>query len=126
MNTLIELNVDHNPLETPPASICTLGLLHIMRFLLVEAMKEEKRRGLLTEHEINEKYKNSFSYQTSRHLQCGTRMRKTVVPSDSGYLTTEGSEKTMGDDDSIISMPNEHPLRSEPTLMLNLADEFSK
>lgn len=32
-----------------------------------------------------------------RHLQCGTRMRKTVVPSDSGYLTNEGSEKTMGD-----------------------------
>jgi len=24
-------------------------------------------------------------------------MRKTVVPSDSGYLTTEGSEKTLGD-----------------------------
>ncbi len=32
-----------------------------------------------------------------RNLQCGTRMRKTVVPSDSGYLTTEGSEKTIGD-----------------------------
>jgi hypothetical protein len=37
-----------------------------MRFLLIEAMKEEKRRGLLTEYEINEKYKNSFSYQISR------------------------------------------------------------
>jgi hypothetical protein len=37
-----------------------------MRFLLVEAMKEEKRRGLLTEYEINEKYRNSFSYQTAR------------------------------------------------------------
>ncbi|CAF4374141.1 unnamed protein product, partial [Rotaria sordida] len=24
-------------------------------------------------------------------------MGKTVVPSDSGYLTTEGSEKTIGD-----------------------------
>ena len=24
-------------------------------------------------------------------------MDKTVVPSDSGYLTTEGSEKTLGD-----------------------------
>ena len=30
-------------------------------------MKEEKRRGLLTEHEINEKYKNAFTYQTSRY-----------------------------------------------------------
>jgi len=88
-----------------------------MRFLLIEAMKEEKRRGLLTEHEINEKYKNSFSYQTSRYyllfvlsnsiqkpfififrsVQCGPQARKTVVPSDSGYLTTEGSEKTLGD-----------------------------
>ncbi|CAF1231648.1 unnamed protein product [Rotaria sordida] len=126
MNSLIELNVEHNPLEMPPASICTLGLLHIMRFLLIEAMKEEKRRGILTEHEINEKYKNSFPYQTSKNLQCGIRMGKTVVPSDSGYLTTEGSEKTIGDDDSILSMSNEHTLRSEPTLMLTLADEFSK
>jgi hypothetical protein len=32
-----------------------------------------------------------------RHVQFGTKMRKTVVPSDSGYLTTEGSEKTIGD-----------------------------
>jgi hypothetical protein len=37
-----------------------------MRYLLVEAVKDEKRRGLLTEHEINEKYRNSFSYQTAR------------------------------------------------------------
>lgn len=48
--------------------ICTLGLLHIMRYLLLEAMKEEKRKGLLTEHEINNKYRNSFSYQGSRYL----------------------------------------------------------
>ncbi|UJR08785.1 hypothetical protein I4U23_013041 [Adineta vaga] len=117
MVSLIEFNVENNPIESPPASVCTLGLLHIMRFLLVEAMKEEKRRGLLTENEINTKYRNSFSYQGSR---------KTVVPSDSGYLTTESSEKTLGDDDSIISMPNDQSLRSEPTLMLTLADEFSK
>ncbi|CAF4486254.1 unnamed protein product [Rotaria magnacalcarata] len=114
MNSLIELN------------ICTLGLLHIMRFLLIEAMKEEKRRGILTEHEINEKYKNSFSYQASRNLQYGIKLRTTVVPSDSGYLTTEGSEKTVGDDDSILSISSEHTLRNEPTLMLTLADEFSK
>ena len=84
MVSLIELNVEQNPLECPPASvinerfswemivnffsfkICSLGLLHIMRFLLLEAMKEEKRKGLLTEHEINSKYRNSFSYQGSR------------------------------------------------------------
>jgi hypothetical protein len=87
MVSLIEFNVENNPLESPPTSvneinefflfknkvclfflvkICTLGLLHIMRFLLIEAMKEEKRKGLLTEHEINTKYRNSFSYQGSR------------------------------------------------------------
>ena len=38
---------------------------------------------------------NKFIY--FRNLQCGTGMRKTVVPSDSGYLTTESSEKTIGD-----------------------------
>ena len=39
-----------------------------MRCLLIEAMKDEKRRGLLTEHEINEKYRNSFTYQTTRSV----------------------------------------------------------
>lgn len=29
-------------------------------------------------------------------------MKKTVVPSDSGYLTNEGSEKTMGDVSKFI------------------------
>ena len=38
-----------------------------MRYLLVEAMKEEKRRGLLTENEINTKYRNTFSYQGLRY-----------------------------------------------------------
>jgi len=126
MITLIELNVEQNPLEIPSASVCTLGLLHIMRCLLIEAMKDEKRRGLLTEHEINEKYRNSFTYQTSRSSQNGLMFGKTVVPSDSGYLTTEASEKTIGDDDSVLSVSNDPSLRTEPTLILTLADEFSK
>ena len=33
--------------------MCTKGLLHIMKYLLVETIKEEKRRGVLTEYEIN-------------------------------------------------------------------------
>lgn len=53
MVTLIDLVVDNNPLELPPAHICTKGLLHIMKYLLVEAIKEEKKRGVLSEYEIN-------------------------------------------------------------------------
>jgi Leucine-rich repeat (LRR) protein len=58
MVTLIDLVVDHNPLELPPAHICTKGLLHIMKYLLVESIKEEKRRGILNEYEVNNSNSN--------------------------------------------------------------------
>ncbi len=53
MVTLIDLTLDNNPLELPPAYICTKGLLYVMKYLLVEAIKEEKKRGVLSEYEIN-------------------------------------------------------------------------
>lgn len=46
--------------------ICTKGLLHIMKYLLVEAIKEEKKRGVLTEYEINTQYNsNTLNHQNS-------------------------------------------------------------
>lgn len=64
MVTLIDLMVDNNPLELPPAHICTKGLLHIMKYLLVEAIKDEKRRGVLSEYEINSQM-NALSANTT-------------------------------------------------------------
>lgn len=39
-----------------------------MKYLLVEAIKEEKKRGILTEYEINSQY-NNFNYNLSAHHQ---------------------------------------------------------
>ncbi len=57
MVTLIDLTVENNPLELPPAHVCTKGLLHIMKYLLVETIKEEKKRGvLLSDYEMNHQF----------------------------------------------------------------------
>lgn len=65
MVTLIDLLVDNNPLEVPPAHVCTKGLLHIMKYLLVEAIKEEKKRGILSEYEINSQFSSTTNNQRS-------------------------------------------------------------
>jgi Leucine-rich repeat (LRR) protein len=64
--TLIDLNVDSNPLVLPPSSLCAKGLLHIMKYLLNETIKEEKKHGILTENEINFQYRGSILYQSTR------------------------------------------------------------
>ncbi len=78
MVTLIDLTVENNPLELPPAHVCTKGLLHIMKYLLVETIKEEKKRGvLLSEYEINHQFSqlttgNNNNNNTDRRESCNS------------------------------------------------------
>lgn len=51
-----------------------------MKYLLVEAIKEEKKRGILTEYEINTQY-NQFSYAVNAHHQ-----RVSSCPSHTNYV----------------------------------------
>lgn len=42
MTTLITLDVSNNPLTSPPAGLCTHGLVHIFKYLEMLANKDEK------------------------------------------------------------------------------------
>lgn len=92
MITLIDLVVDHNPLELPPAHVCTKGLLHIMKYLLVESIKEEKKRGILNEYEINSSSSSSnLSYLNShQRLSCSNSIQSSTMNHQSattfGYM----------------------------------------
>lgn len=97
MVTLIDLVVDHNPLEVPPAHICTKGLLHIMKYLLVEAIKEEKKRGILTEYEINTQYNtNNFNIHNNNANHNNNHQRSSCTNStgSAGSAGSSGSSFT--------------------------------
>ncbi|XP_075538939.1 leucine-rich-repeats and calponin homology domain protein isoform X3 [Dermacentor variabilis] len=47
MNSLRHLLVDGNPLVSPPAFLCRRGQVHVFKYLELEAVKEDRRRGHL-------------------------------------------------------------------------------
>ncbi|XP_075721669.1 leucine-rich-repeats and calponin homology domain protein isoform X9 [Rhipicephalus microplus] len=47
MSSLRHLLVDGNPLVSPPAFLCRRGQVHVFKYLELEAVKEDRRRGHL-------------------------------------------------------------------------------
>lgn len=45
MNTLITFNVSNNPLTSPPAVLCSHGLIHIFKYLEMMASKDDKNEN---------------------------------------------------------------------------------
>ncbi|XP_025079908.1 uncharacterized protein LOC112555665 isoform X11 [Pomacea canaliculata] len=108
LETLEEIILEHNPLSSPPAHICTRGRQHIMKYLQIEAIREDRKRGILTDSEMKRPFRKSLPPQ-HRHNGKIQRTsdefrnildnpepkwkRHTVLSSDSGYSTTESLDK---------------------------------
>ena len=56
MITLCELHLEENPLTCPPANLCGRGRVHIFKYLEIQAVKEDKKRGVLTDGEYRRRY----------------------------------------------------------------------
>ncbi|KAK3095699.1 hypothetical protein FSP39_017790 [Pinctada imbricata] len=104
LETLEEFILDHNPLTLPPAFVCTKGKQHIMKYLQIEAIKEDRKRGILNDTEMKRLVRkslppqNSISSEEFRNMIDNTSpenkwKRHTVLSSDSGYSTTDSIEK---------------------------------
>ncbi|VDI39925.1 Hypothetical predicted protein [Mytilus galloprovincialis] len=99
IETLEEILLDSNPLTMPPAHLCTKGKKHIMKYLQIEAIKEDRRRGVLNEAEMKRLVRKSLPVaQTSDEfrniLESPEKWKRhTVLSSDSGYSTTDSIEK---------------------------------
>ncbi|CAD7078954.1 unnamed protein product [Hermetia illucens] len=99
MTTLVELNLENNPLTSPPASLCVRGLVHVFKYLDIQAMKEDKVKsgtgydGLTTLR------------RTPRHTNSLTDASKTRRANiDSGYSTSDGVDKRWSQD-AIRTVP---------------------
>ncbi|XP_053403858.1 DISP complex protein LRCH3-like isoform X6 [Mercenaria mercenaria] len=101
IETLEDIILDNNPLTTPPAHVCTKGKQHIMKYLHIIAIREDKARlGMLGEVEMKRFRKSlppaqSVSSEEFRNLMESPDKwkRHTVLSSDSGYSTTDSVDK---------------------------------
>ncbi|BFZ00956.1 hypothetical protein BsWGS_03993 [Bradybaena similaris] len=102
MQTLEQFILDNNPLTLPPAYICIKGRQHIMKFLHIEAIKEDRKRGILmgSDSDMKKFIRKSLpppqSSDDLKNMLGGAESkwkRHTVLSNDSGYSTTDGSER---------------------------------
>ena len=57
MNTLVHLNLEGNPLISPPMNICVRGKYHIFKYLYEKAIKEDNKLISLQDKQYNMFYK---------------------------------------------------------------------
>lgn len=92
MTSIQELLLDCNPIVSPPAFLCTRGKVHVFKYLEMEAIKEDRKRGALLDSEFrkgprgNPGMPGELRYQNG-HLSEACRKRCTI---DSGYNTSDG------------------------------------
>ncbi|KAM7302903.1 DISP complex protein LRCH3 isoform X1 [Ixodes scapularis] len=93
MTSLQELLLDCNPIVSPPAFLCTRGKVHVFKFLEMEAIKEDRKRGALLDSEFRKGPRsNPGMLGELRHLngQLPEAKRSTL---DSGYSTSDGDRR---------------------------------
>ncbi|EEC05116.1 calponin homology (CH) domain-containing, chdc/lrch, partial [Ixodes scapularis] len=81
MTSLQELLLDCNPIVSPPAFLCTRGKVHVFKFLEMEAIKEDRKRGALLDSDGELRHLNG---------QLPEAKRSTL---DSGYSTSDGDRR---------------------------------
>jgi len=92
MVTLCDLYLEENPLTCPPANLCGRGRFHIFKYLEIQAIKEDKKRGVLTDGEYRRSYRKTSQLNDMRFgggLSADARRKRNTA--DSGY----GSEQPL-------------------------------
>jgi len=89
MVTLVELCLEENPLNCPPANMCCRGRVHIFKYLETIAIKEDKKRGILADTEHRRSYRKTSQIGDMRFGAVSADARLKRHTADSGY----GSEQ---------------------------------
>lgn len=87
MTSLVDLNLDDNPLTSPPTSVCVRGMIHVFKYLETIAAKEGKVEG-------TNSLRRSLSKQHSTPTlnENNQKVKRSTV--DSGYSTSDGGLDT--------------------------------
>ncbi|XP_069692233.1 leucine-rich repeat and calponin homology domain-containing protein isoform X2 [Periplaneta americana] len=93
MTTLVDLCLSHNPLTSPPSYLCTRGRVHVFKYLEIQAIKEDKKRGILNE-ELRRAHRKAGHLSDLRFANgISTELRQKRYTVDSGYSTSDGMDK---------------------------------
>lgn len=93
MTSLQELLLDCNPIVSPPAFLCTRGKVHVFKFLEMEAIKEDRKRGALLDSEFRKGPRSSPGMLGELRHQNGQLPEAKRSTLDSGYSTSDGDRR---------------------------------
>merc|ERR1712223_1470042 len=95
MNSVVNLSLGENPLSCPPANLCSRGKVHVFKYLEIQAIKEDRKRGVLTDSEYRRSYRHKASAGQLNDFRFangfGADARRKRHTADSGY----GSEQPL-------------------------------
>jgi hypothetical protein len=112
MNSVVDLSLGENPLSCPPANLCSRGKVHIFKHLEIQAIKEDRKRGVLTDSEYRRSYRHKTSAGQLNDFRFangfGADARRKRHTADSGYgseqpLDRRWSQDFSQDDVDILS-----------------------
>ncbi|XP_021927779.1 leucine-rich repeat and calponin homology domain-containing protein 1 isoform X6 [Zootermopsis nevadensis] len=108
MTTLVDLNLSHNPLTSPPSYLCTRGRVHVFKYLEIQAVKEDKKRGILSE-ELRRAHRKAGHLSDLRFANgISAELRQKRYTVDSGYSTSDGMDKRWSQEIGKAIILHEH------------------
>merc|ERR1719225_496283 len=93
MTTVMCLNLGENPLTCPPANLVSRGRIHVFKYLEIQAIKEDRKRGVLQDNgDYRRSYRKTAQLNDFRfNSGFGADARRKRHTADSGY----GSEQPL-------------------------------
>jgi len=93
MTTVMCLNLGENPLTCPPANLVSRGRIHVFKYLEIQAIKEDRKRGVLQDNgDYRRSYRKTAQLNDFRFASgFGADARRKRHTADSGY----GSEQPL-------------------------------
>merc|ERR1719225_1189175 len=93
MTSVLSLNLGENPLTCPPANLISRGRFHVFKYLEIQAIKEDRKRGVLTDSgDYRRSYRKTAQLNDFRFASgFGADARRKRHTADSGY----GSEQPL-------------------------------
>jgi len=93
MTSVVNLNLGENPLTCPLANLVSRGKIHVFKYLEIQAIKEDRKRGVLTDGDYRRSYRKTTAQLNDFRFASGfgADARRKRHTADSGY----GSEQPL-------------------------------
>merc|ERR1719438_518567 len=113
MISVVDLSLGENPLSCPPANLCSRGKVHVFKYLEIQAIKEDRKRGVLTDSEYRRSYRHKASAGQLNDFRFangfGADARRKRHTADSGYGSEQPLDRRWSQDFSQEGAGSDNP-----------------